>query len=78
MLRLVGYFIAVLIVMRVLSYVPIVGAIFHIPFLGFFAAAAVVSLLIRYWGEALLSRRRFVALKRQLGGVETPHNQGKL
>ena len=58
MLRLVGYFIAVLIVMQILAWVPVIGAIFRIPFLGFFAAAFVVSVLIRYWGEAMLSRRR--------------------
>lgn len=78
MLRFVAYFAAILVTWQVLAHVPFVGTIFRIPLLGFFAAAALVGAVGRYWAEGLLARRRMQALARQLGGVETPHNLGKL
>lgn len=64
--------------MIVLRWIPVVGGLFRIPLLGFFASAAIVSFVGRRWAEGALARRRIEALKRQLGGVETPHNMGKL
>ena len=78
MLRFLAYFATIFVVWQVLAHAPLVGWIFRIPLLGFFATAALVGAVGRYWAEGALARRRMQALKRQLGGVETPHNLGKL
>jgi tetratricopeptide (TPR) repeat protein len=77
-LRLVGFFILVLILLQVLSHVPIVGAIFRIPFLGFWITAILLSAWLSRFAAQSLDRRKQKALMRQLGAVETPHNLGKL
>ena len=78
MIRFLAYLGTIFVVMILLRFVPLVGGFFRIPLFGFFAAAAIVSFVGRRWAEGALARHRLKALKRQLGGVETPHNMGKL
>ncbi len=78
MARLVGFFLLVVAVFIVLTNVPILGAIFRIPFIGFWLALILVSLGLSKLAQGAIARRRMRALERQLGAVETPHNQGKL
>ena len=78
MVRLLLWFVAVFVVMQVLSAVPVLGRLFHIPFLGFMLAAVVVGFLGERLSRRLVSGRRLRSLERSLGGVDTPHNQGKL
>jgi len=77
-LRLVGFFVLVLILLQVLRHVPILGAIFQVPFLGFWFTAILLSAGLSGVAAWSLDRRRQQALMRQLGAVETPHNLGKL
>lgn len=78
MLRLIGFFVVVLLVVQLLRHVPVVGAIFQIPILGFWGAAILVSALASKLAVVALDRSRFARKRRELGHVETPHNQGKL
>lgn len=78
MLRLLGYFALVFATMFLLRYIPWIGGIFRIPFLGFMMAAAIVSIGLAKVGTIALDSRRAKNLERSLGAVETPHNQGKL
>lgn len=78
MLRLVGFFLLVLVALQLLRHLPIVGPIFEIPILGFWGAAILISLAASRWATAALARRGFSRRVRDLGHVETPHNQGKL
>jgi tetratricopeptide (TPR) repeat protein len=77
-LRLVGFFIAVLVALEFLRHVPLIGAIFRVPLLGFYLAAIVVAGLLSRYASAALDQRKQKALERQLGAVDTPHNKGKL
>jgi len=76
--RFLGYFLAVMAALVVLREVPVVGAIFRIPVLGFFAAAAVVSAVVARAGTWYGARRRLARQVRELGQVETPAMRGKL
>lgn len=78
MLRLIGFFVLVLVVLQLLRHVPIVGAIFQIPILGFWGAAILVSAVASKFAVVAVDRSRFARRRRELGHVETPHNQGKL
>jgi tetratricopeptide (TPR) repeat protein len=78
MLRLIGFFVVVLLVVQLLRHVPVVGALFQIPILGFWGAAILVSALASKLAVVALDRSRFARRRRELGHVETPHNQGKL
>ncbi len=78
MLRLIGFFVVVLVVVQLLRHVPIVGAIFQIPILGFWGAAILVSAVLSKLTVVAIDRSRFARRRRELGHVETPHNQGKL
>jgi len=77
-LRLVGFFLLVLVALQVLRLVPIVGRFFDIPILGFWGAAILISLVASRWATFALDRRRTSSRVRALGHVDTPHNQGKL
>jgi tetratricopeptide (TPR) repeat protein len=77
-LRLAGFFALVFAVLVVLRQVPFVGAVFRIPFLGFWGAALLVSGGLAWVAERGLRGRRMRAQIRSLGAVDTPHNQGKL
>jgi len=79
MLRLLGFFALTLVVYMLLTSLPFVGRIAGaVPILGFLLAAAIVSRGISKWGGMALARGKEKALMRELGAVETPHNQGKL
>lgn len=76
-LRTVGFFAGILVLMSILRHVPAIGGLFH-GFLGFWLTAILATFLAerlsRGWGE----RRRAANLARSLGHVDSPHNQGKL
>ena len=78
MLRLVGFFLVTLVALQVLRQIPLVGALFQIPFLGFWGAAILVSLAFSAGARAVVDGRRRRNLERSLGAVDTPHNLGKL
>lgn len=78
MLRLVGFFLLVLVALQFLRHLPLVGPIFDIPILGFWGAAILISVVASRWATFALDRRRVSKRVRALGHVETPHNQGKL
>ena len=78
MLRLVGFFVLVLLALQVLRLLPFVGGFFRSSFLGFWLAAILVSFVLSRFATRALDRGRLQRQKRALGAVETPHNQGKL
>ena len=79
MLRLLGFIALTLGVFYLLTWIPFIGDLAGaVPILGIFLAAAIVSRLLAKWGSVALDRRKEKALMRELGAVDTPHNQGKL
>ncbi|MCA8979560.1 MAG: tetratricopeptide repeat protein [Planctomycetes bacterium] len=78
MLRLVGFFLLVFAALFVLREVPYVGAPFRIPLLGFYLAAILVSVVGARLATAAADRAKQKRLERELGGVDTPYNRGKL
>mgnify|MGYP001609328133 CR=1 FL=1 len=77
MLRIIGFFIGVVLLLRVLQAVPFIGALFH-GMLGFWLGAIVLALLASAVTEWFVQRRKLEHSTRALGHVESPHNQGKL
>ncbi len=78
MLRLVGFFLLTLVALQFLRQIPLLGALFEIPFLGFWGAVILVSLAFSAGARAAVDGRRRKALERSFGAVDTPHNRGKL
>lgn len=78
MLRWLLYLGSIFVVMLVLRELPLIGGWFRIPLVGFFTSAALVGFLGRTWAEKALERRHTQNLIRRHGGVETPHNRGKI
>jgi len=78
MLRLFGFFVATLVVLHLLRQIPVVGRVFDIPILGFWGAAILLSAAVSRLASVAISRRRAQRRIRDLGQVDTPHNQGKL
>lgn len=78
MLRLVGYFALVFVVLYVLRGVPFLGDLFRIPFLGFIVASVLVSAAISWFAVRTVDGSRQRVMVSRLGAVDTPHNQGKL
>lgn len=78
MLRLLGFFVLVLVVLQLLRLVPVLGVPFRIPLLGFWLSAILVGAGLSKLAADALDRRRQRALERRLGAVDTPHNRGKL
>jgi tetratricopeptide (TPR) repeat protein len=74
----VGFFLVVFLALQILRVLPVVGPIFQIPFLGFWGAAILISLAASRWATLALDRRGLSRRIRDLGFVDTPHNQGKL
>ena len=74
MLRLAGFFVLVWVVMSLLRGAGILG---HGLF-SFWIVAIALSLLLSHAALLLARRRRLSARLRELGNVESPHNQGKL
>lgn len=76
MLRLLGFFIAVLVALRLAQALPGVGRLFH-GFLGFWIVAIAMA-----WGLSAVSsrwaaRRKLAASLTALGQVDNAHNRGK-
>lgn len=78
MLRLLGFFVAVFFLTGVLAQVPVVGAAFRIPFLGFWFTAILLSAVFAKLGTDAVDARARRSLERSLGSVDTPHHKGKL
>jgi tetratricopeptide (TPR) repeat protein len=77
-LRLLGFFVVVLLVLNVARHLPLVGGLFQIPLFGFWLAAILVSAVGSKFAGNWVDRRKERSLERQLGEVDTPHNLGKL
>jgi tetratricopeptide (TPR) repeat protein len=78
MLRLAGFFVVTLLALHLLRQIPFVGPLFNVPILGFWGAAILVSVAASRFATIALTRRRIQGRVRELGHVDTPHNQGKL
>ena len=78
MARLVAFFLCTFVALQLLRLVPFIGGLFRMPLVGFFLASIVVSLIVSRYGSAALSRKQLRRRMRDLGNVDTPHNQGKL
>ncbi|MAE27942.1 MAG: tetratricopeptide repeat protein [Planctomycetota bacterium] len=78
MLRLVGFFLITLVALQVLRQIPVLGAIFEIPFLGFWGAAILVSMAFSAGARAAVDGRRRRSLQRSFGALDLPNNRGKL
>jgi tetratricopeptide (TPR) repeat protein len=76
-LRWVGFFVAVIVVLNVLGHIPVVGDIFH-GFLGFWLVAILLSIGAARFADWGMRRRRLANNMRALGHVDTAHNNGKL
>lgn len=77
-IRFIGFFVAVLLATSVLAQVPYIGAVFQIPFLGFWFTAILLSVVFAKLGSHALDAGRRRALERSLGSIDTPHHKGKL
>jgi tetratricopeptide (TPR) repeat protein len=77
-LRLIGFFVLVLVVMQALRFVPVLGPLLGGSFIGFWVAAIVCSAVISKLASDAIDRRRLKNRERELAAVDTPHNQGKL
>lgn len=76
--RMLLFFVVVIFCTRLLAGLPVIGAIFRIPFLGFWFTAILLSALAAKFGSDAVdftARRR---LRQSLGSVDTPHHKGKL
>jgi hypothetical protein len=78
MARLVGFFLCTFVALQLLRLVPFVGGLFRVPLVGFFLASIVVSLIVSRYASAALDSKQLRRRMRDLGNVDTPHNQGKL
>lgn len=78
MARLIGFFLVVLLLLQGLRAVPVIGGIFRVPLFGFWITAILLSAGLSKLAAVALDRRKVRQLARQLGTVDTPHNQGKL
>ncbi len=82
MLRLVAFFVVVFFALQILRAVlgpiPVVGAVFRMPLIGFWLTAILVSAGASKLAANALDRRKRHALVRDLGAVDTPRNKGKL
>ncbi|MEM6672555.1 MAG: tetratricopeptide repeat protein [Planctomycetota bacterium] len=78
MVRLLVFFVAVFLLTGILAQVPVVGAAFRIPFLGFWFTAILLSLVLAKVGTEAVDARARRSLERSLGSVDTPHHKGKL
>lgn len=72
-----GFFVLVLVSLQFLRHIPIIGVLFRGLF-GFWIGAILISWLLTYVSGVLLRRRRLTVRMRELGNVESAHNQGKL
>jgi hypothetical protein len=77
-LRLIGFFVLVMLVLQGLRFLPFLGPLFRIPFFGFWIAAILCSVVLSKLASDTIDRRRLKNRERDLSAVDTPHNQGKL
>ncbi len=75
-LRLIGFFFAVFVALRILQTIPVVGGLFH-GFFGFWVAAIALAWLLSIATERWLARRRLARQIQALGHVDNPHIRGK-
>jgi tetratricopeptide (TPR) repeat protein len=75
-LRLIGFFFAVFVALRLVQMLPVVGRFFH-GFVGFWLAALGLAWLLSVATERLLARRRLNLQIYALGHVDNPHIRGK-
>ncbi len=78
MLRLALFFAGALVLTSLLRDVPVVGAIFRVPILGFWVTAVLLSVGLTYAADQLVQERGHRRRVRDLGLVDTPANRGKL
>ena len=79
MLRLVGFFVLVLILTSVLGRLPFLGPLFrNTGILGILVTAMLLSWGISYYGRRAYRVRRDASRVRELSRVKSPHNAGKL
>jgi len=79
LLRLLGFFVLVLVARFVLGYVPVVGGFLRATgFFGLWITAILVGFGLSQLGTLFLRRRRDRANMRALAAVDSPHNHGKL
>lgn len=76
-LRLIGFFVGVVLLMNVLRHLPWIGGLFH-GFFAFWIVAILLSMALSRLSTVGLQRRSLHVQVRDLGNVESPHNQGKL
>jgi Flp pilus assembly protein TadD len=77
LLRLLGFFVLVVVVMNVLQAVPVIGNMFH-GFFAFWIVAIGLSVLLNHLGTRAIRARHTNVQVRALGHVDSPHNEGKL
>ena len=77
MARLLGFFVLVLVVLRVLQTVPVVGGWFR-GLLGFWLVALLVSAALARLAVLAASRRRLRQKIAELSNVDSARNRGKL
>jgi len=79
MLRWLGFVVLVIVVHRILQYVPGIGTLLaRTGLLGFWLAAVVVGLGLQRFGRWANEQRRFGARIRDLQRTDSPLNMGKL
>ena len=77
-LRLIGFFVLALILWQFLQEIPVLGALFRIPFLSFWLVIILMSVGFSKLAAYALDRRKLAALQSSLGATDTPYNNGKL
>lgn len=78
MLRLLGFFVLVVVLARLLAFVPVIGPLFGGSIFGLWIAALLLGAGLSRLGVVAVQRRRDQATVRQLQTVDSPHNHGKL
>ena len=78
MARLLIFFVSVFVLTGFLAQLPLIGALFRIPFLGFWFTALIVSAVAAKLGTEAVDAGARRRLERSLGAVDTPHHKGKL
>jgi hypothetical protein len=72
-LRLIGFFVATLVLLNLLRTIPVIGDLFHGIF-AFWIVAIGLSIAMSKLADVLLQRRRLRNSIRALGAVDRPHN----
>ena len=78
MARLIGFFVLVFILSRVLGFLPIVGPFLDSSCFGLWISALLLSWMLSRYGERAVRIRRDGVQIRQLVAVDTPHSNGKI